>query len=146
MKKKVLIIGSMVILVVIILTLVIGGMQRKPQGSIQGPEDVVPSYEVLVQNLTNEGYEIHEETNALDCDVTAKRVIATKGKKYIDICYELEEEDVDAVFKKYQEKYENTSFYVLAQNGNFVYCVSDKKTFKKSGFTSLANYGQQILR
>lgn len=146
MMKKVLITGSMVTLGVIILALVIGGMQRKPQGSIQGPEDVVPSYETLIQNLTDEGYDIQEETSALDCDVSARRVIATKGKKYIDICYELQEEDLDMVFTKYREKYEDTSFYVLAQNGNFVYCISDKKTFMKSGFTSLANYGQQILR
>ncbi len=135
-----------IILILVTVGLVYGVMSEdRNYGVISEAGDNVPSYEILVQNLTQEGYSIQEEIQALDCDVKAKRVIATKGKKYIDICYELEAEDVDLVFEKYREKYEDTSFYILAQNGKFVYCVSDKKTFKKSGFTSTANVGYQIM-
>jgi hypothetical protein len=36
-------------------------------------------------------------------------------------------------------------FYILARNGNYVYCVSDKQTFSKAGFTSTDNVGTQII-
>ncbi len=34
---------------------------------------------------------------------------------------------------------------IIAKNGNYVYCVSDKKTFKKAGFTSTGNVGVQYI-
>lgn len=34
-----------------------------------------------------------------------------------------------------------TDYCILAEDRNFVYCFSDKQTFKKSGFTSTANVG-----
>lgn len=142
--------GKIRLLIIIFILLSVGLVyevmaDEKEYGVLSEAEDIVPSYEILMQNLTKEGYSIEEEMQALNCDVKAKRVIATKGNKYIDICYELNDEDVDLVFEKYREKYEDTSFYILAQNGKFVYCVSDKKTFKKSGFTSTANVGYQIM-
>lgn len=145
MKKRILVIRMILILVIVALLIWLTRTQKESR-VISNADDIVPAYEVLVQNLTEEGYTVTEDEKALDCDVKAKRVIAEKGKKYIDICYGLEEEDVDTVLKKYIEKYEDTSFYILAQNENYVYCVSDKTTFKKSGFTSLANFGYQIKK
>ncbi len=50
------------------------------------------------------------------------------------------------LFKTYEDKYEPYDYYIIAQNGNYVYAVSDKKTFKLSGFESTDNVGQQDIR
>ena len=65
--------------------------------------------------------------------------------KFIDIVYGLSAEDALVVFKLYCELYPD-DYYILSRNGNYVYCVSDKKTFKKAGFTSTANVGEQHIR
>lgn len=67
-----------------------------------------------------------------------------KGGKFIDITYGLSAEDAEGIFNAYCELYPK-GYYILALNGNYVYCVSDKKTFSKAGFTSTANIGVMYM-
>lgn len=111
----------------------------------RGASSVVPNEDTLVDKLTNRGYTIDRYDYIYSLDVQGERVYAQKGDKFIDICYYLEKEDVETVFSFFESKYKNTDFYILAQNENYVYCISDKQTFKLSGFTSTDNIGIQYI-
>ena len=79
-------------------------------------------------------------------DLTIDRLIAEKGNKYIDITFGLSEEDSHTIFKASCDMYEaDNDFYILANNLDLVYCVTDKKTFSKAGFKSTSNIGEQYI-
>ena len=84
------------------------------------------------------------QTTVEGSDLVVDRVIAQKESKFIDIVYGLSAEDSAKIFELYCELYSD-DYYILAQNGNYVYCVSDKKTFKKAGFTTTDNVGEQYI-
>ena len=108
------------------------------------PNKIVPKREVLIENLKNSGYAITILTAIEGSDLSIDRILAQKESKFIDIVYGLSEEDAATVFELYCELYSD-HYYILAQNGNYVYCVSDKKTFSKAGFTTTANVGVQYI-
>lgn len=128
------------------LTLVVTMVGCGTSKSISSSDPVknVPAKAELVENLDDNGYTITEHTNVEGSDLAIDRVIAEKGNKYIDITYGLNAEDAEKVFSIYCELY-NEDYYILARNGNYVYCVSDKKTFSKAGFTSTDNIGVQYI-
>ena len=100
--------------------------------------------EILIENLEDKGYQIKMQTTVEGSDLVVDRVIAQKESKFIDIVYGLSAEDSAKIFELYCELYSD-DYYILAQNGNYVYCVSDKKTFKKAGFTTTDNVGEQYI-
>jgi len=112
---------------------------------IPDPDKIVPQREVLIENLENSGYTVTTLSAIDGSDLTIDRVMAQKGNKFIDIVYGLCSEDASKIFELYNELYPD-DYYILARNGNFVYCVSDKKTFSKAGFTSTANVGVQYIQ
>jgi len=107
------------------------------------PEDAVPQKEELIQNLKDKGYEIEYYDTVFDSDISCYRIYATKNNEFIDICYDLTGENAKTVFDEYEKKYDK--YYLMAMNGTFVYCISDKKVFKDAGFKSLANNGIQYI-
>jgi len=107
------------------------------------PEDAVPQKEQLLQNLKDKGYDIEYYDTVFDSDISCYRIYATKGKEFIDICYGLTEENAETAFYEYEKRYDK--YYLMAMNGTFVYCISDKKVFKDAGFKSLANNGIQYI-
>ncbi len=111
---------------------------------IPNPDKIVPKREVLIENLEDNGYKIEALTAVEDSDLIVDRIIAKNGNKFIDIVYGLSAEDASKIFELYCGLYPD-NYYILAQNGNYVYCVSDKKTFKKAGFTSTGNVGVQYI-
>lgn len=111
-----------------------------------GAASVVPSKEEIVENLTDEGYNVKYSKDIYGLDVTGERVFAEKGSSCIDICYELNKDDATKIFKYYEEKYLSGDYYIIAQNENFVYYISDKAAFRKSGFKSTDNIGTQHIR
>lgn len=107
---------------------------------------VLPEKETLVDNLEKAGYTITEHTSIDGSDLTIDRIFAEKGKKFIDITYCPSEEEAQTLFRAYCGMYEaDNDYYILAQNLDLVYCVSDKKTFSKAGFKSTSNIGQQYI-
>lgn len=114
-----------------------------------GAESVVPSKTELVENTTKAGYTVTDFDDIYDLQVSGERVLAEKGDRYIDICYGLSSDDAMEVFDHYKGKYDpqinSEEYYILARNENFVYFISDKKTFKKSGFKSTDNIGEQFI-
>ncbi len=161
-RKNILIIGISTILVlsfIIVLILVWRRVQGKDVsvlyegfdeefsiGRVTLPEDVVPDEAVLIANLEKKGYSIETFDVALNSNIPANRVLAKKGKSFIDICYGLDATNVNDVFSEYKDVYWDTDYYILAQNGYYVYCVSDKKTIKRSGFNGTANIGIQYKK
>lgn len=111
-----------------------------------GAASIVPSKDELIDNLTDEGYTISYSNDIYGLDVAGERVYAEKGSSCIDICYKLSKEDALKVFKYYEEKYLSYDYYILAQNENFVYYISDKEVFCESGFKSTDNIGNQYIR
>ncbi|HEY8422832.1 MAG TPA: hypothetical protein VIL05_14000 [Thermoclostridium sp.] len=107
------------------------------------PEEAVPKLEQLLQNLEKEGYNIEYFDSVFDSDISCNRIYATKDNKFIDICYDLTEENAESAFYEYEKKYEK--YYLMAMNGTLVYCLSDKEAFKDAGFRSLANNGIQYI-
>lgn len=112
--------------------------------SMPDPDKIVPQRDILIENLEDKGYTIETLATVEGSDLTVDRVMAQKGDKYIDIVYGLSDEDSSKIFELYCELYPD-DYYILAQNGNYVYCVSDKKTFSKAGFTSTDNVGEQYI-
>ena len=139
MKKHLAVILSAIVLV----CLVSCGSSTNTNG-VPDPDKIVPKREDLVENLENSGYIITELTAVEGSDLIVDRIVAKKGNKFIDIVYGLSDEDAKTIFELYRESYPD-DYYILAQNGNYVYCVSDKKTFKRAGFTTLGNVGQQYI-
>ena len=108
------------------------------------PDKIVPKKDVLIENLTESGYLITTINTVEGSNLTIDRVMAKKGDKFIDIVYGLSDEEASKIFELYYTLYQS-EYYILAINGNYVYCVSDKKTFKKAGFTSTTNIGIQYI-
>lgn len=107
---------------------------------------VLPEKEELMENLEDAGYTLTEHTTMDGSDLTIDRIVAKKGNKFIDITYCSSEEEAISLFDTYCNTYEaDNDYYILAQNLNLVYCVSDKKTFSKAGFKSTSNIGQQYI-
>jgi len=107
------------------------------------PEDAVPRKEQLLQNLEDKGYDIKYYNTVFETDISCFRIYATKDNEFIDICYDLTEENAIRAFYEYENKYDR--YYLMAMNGTFVYCISDKKVFADAGFKSLANNGIQFI-
>lgn len=111
---------------------------------VPDPDKIVPKRDVLIKNLEDSGYTITTLTTIEGSNLTIDRVIAQKGNKFIDIVYGLSAEDASKIFELYCGLYPD-DYYILAQNGNYVYSVGDKKTFSKAGFTSTDNVGEQYI-
>ncbi len=124
--------------------LMVGCNSSTYSDGIPDSDKIVPKREVLIENLEDNGYTIEALTAVEDSDLIVDRIIAKNGNKFIDIVYRLSAEDASKIFELYCGLYPD-NYYILAQNGNYVYCVSDKKTFKKAGFTSTDNVGVQYI-
>lgn len=122
------------------------GCGDSKNSGIPEPDKIVPAKNELVENLSNDGYSVETFDTIFDTDFSGERVYAEKGKKYIDICYGLSSSDAEKLFPIYEDKYKSNDYYIIAQNGNYVYAISDKSTFKSSGFESTDNVGQQDIR
>lgn len=107
------------------------------------PDKIVPGREVLIGNLQENGYAVETLSAIEGSDLTIDRVLARNGDRFIDIVYGASSEDAPAIFEAYRALY--TDYYILARNGNYVYCVSDKSTFSTAGFTSTDNVGVQYI-
>lgn len=142
MKKFITVIMSAILLVCLVGC---GSSTNTNTNGVPDPDKIVPKREVLIENLEDSGYTITTLTDVEGSDLVVDRVIARKGNKFIDIVYGLNAEDSKEIFDLYCEIYTD-DYYILAQNGNYVYCVSDKKTFKKAGFTSTDNVGDQYMK
>ena len=132
------------ILVFILVLSMTGCGSSTNTNGVPDPDKIVPKREVLIENLENSGYTITALTTVDGSDLTIDRVVAQKGNKFIDIVYGLSAEDASKIFELYCGLHSD-DYYILAQNGNYVYCVSDKKTFSKAGFTSTDNVGEQYI-
>jgi len=134
-----------VIISALLLVCLVGCGASTNTNGVPDPEKIVPKRDVLIENLEDSGYEITIHTTAPGSDLVIDRVVAQKDGKFIDIVYGLSEKDAKTMFALYEELYPD-DYYILAQNGNYVYCVSDKKTFRKAGFTTTDNIGEQYIR
>lgn len=105
---------------------------------------VVPDRETLINNLKNKGFEIEYSEKVFDSNIKATQILAKKGKRFLNISYDIEGEE-ESVFDLYNKYYEEDKYYILALNVNYVYAVSGKSTFNDAGFTSLANNGIQFI-
>lgn len=138
MRKSVL-----VSIIALVFVFIMAGCSTSSNG-VPDPDKIVPKREVLIENLEDSGYTITTLTDIEGSDLTIDRVMAQKKDKFFDIVYGLSNEDASEVFELYCELYPD-DYYILAQNGNYVYCVSDKKTFSKAGFTTTDNVGEQYI-
>ena len=97
---------------------------------VPDPDKIVPARELLIGNLEGSGYTVTALVAVEGSDLIVDRVKAQKNDKFIDIVYGLSADEATEIFALYCELYPD-GYYILAQNGNFVYCVSDKRTFKE---------------
>ena len=108
--------------------------------------NALPEKDALIENLETAGYTITKHTSIEGSDLIIDRVFAEKGNKYIDITFCSSEDEARQLFDAYCDIYKtDNNFYILAQNLTLVYCVTDKKTFSKAGFTSTSNIGEQYI-
>lgn len=135
---------SAIIILALLLVCFVGCGDSTNTNGVPDPDKIVPKREILIENLEDKGYQIKTQTTVEGSDLVVDRVIAQKESKFIDIVYGLSAEDSAKIFELYCELYSD-DYYILAQNGNYVYCVSDKKTFKNAGFTTTDNVGVQYI-
>ena len=134
---------AVVLLAILTICLVSCGASTNTNG-VPDPDKIVPKRDVLIENSKKVGYEIAEHTTVPGSDLIIDRIVSQKGNKFIDIVYGLSSEDAKTIFELYTGLYPD-DYYILAQNGNYVYCVSDKVTFGRAGFTTTANVGEQYI-
>lgn len=132
------------VLIFSLIFLMVGCGSSVNTNGVPDPDKIVPKREVLVENLENSGYTITALTTIDGSDLSIDRIMAEKGNKSIDIVYGLSAEDASKIFELYCALYSD-DYYILARNGNYVYCVSDKQTFSIAGFTSTGNVGVQYI-
>ncbi|MBH1939641.1 hypothetical protein I5677_01885 [Mobilitalea sibirica] len=106
-------------------------------------DDIVPNEEELTRNLKEASYSITSYTDVSGSKILTSRIYAEKGSSFIDICYGLTEEDLQTVFDYFESIY--PQYYILAINGNYVYCIGDEDVFRLAGFTSIRNIGTQYI-
>jgi type II secretory pathway pseudopilin PulG len=111
--------------------------------SVTDIDSVVPTADELVKDLTEKGYSITRYDKIDNLNISVQRIFAEKNDRFIDICYGVSDMDAKTVFDHFADTYDK--YYLLAQNESYVYCISDKKTFKYAGFKSLANNGIQYI-
>ena len=131
-------------LVFILVISMVGCGSSTNTNGVPDPDKIVPKRDILIENLESSGYSIEALNNIDSSDLVVDRVIAKKGDKFIDIVYGLSTEDASKAFELYCGIYTD-DYYILAQNGDYVYCVSDKQTFSMAGFTSTGNVGVQYI-
>ncbi|WP_167958808.1 hypothetical protein [Anaerosporobacter faecicola] len=102
---------------------------------------IVPSKETLVDSLEKKDFTVEATDRVFDTDIVGEQVYATKGKEFCAITYALSESEAREVFNIYESKYKENEYYILAMNGNYVYCFSNHKVFKDAGFDTLATNG-----
>lgn len=113
-------------------------------GGVPDPEKIVPERDALIKNLEKSGYTVTILSAVDGSDIPVDRVLAEKGEKFIDIVYGLSDEDAAVTFDLFTVLYPD-GYFILAQNGNYVYAVSDRQTFAKAGFTTTDNVGEQYI-
>ena len=106
-------------------------------------DDIIPEKADLIASLEGKGYVVTEYNTSLGSEQPAQRVYAKKGNHFVDISYGLTIEQAKAELPQYRAAYE--VFYLMAQNEQYLYCISDKQAFEDAGFTSLANIGIQYI-
>jgi uncharacterized lipoprotein YehR (DUF1307 family) len=107
--------------------------------------DVVPDENTLTTNLEGKGYDIEKTETVFDSDINATTISAKKINSFCVITYCLDQTEAEKVFEAYEKKYNENDYYIMAQNGAFVYCTSDDNSFKDAGFTGFANSGTQFI-
>ncbi len=108
-------------------------------------EDPVPSKEDIIANLDEKGFTITEDVAVPGSDIPVDRVYAENGELFFDICYGLTEEQADEIFGVYESTYDENEIYLLADNQDVIYAVSDSNTFKAAGFETLATNGRLYI-
>jgi hypothetical protein len=68
-----------------------------------------------------------------------------KENSFCVITYCLDQAEAEKVFAIYEKKFSEEDCYLMAQNGAFVYCMSDDRSFRDAGFSGLANSGTLII-
>jgi len=127
------------------MNLAIGGSVL-PEGV--GIDDIIPQRDALVADLTEKGYEVQTFDTALNSEIPAQRVLAKKGDSFVDICYGLTDEQAKNLFENYKAKYHKDSrptYYIMAQNRQYLYCVSSRQVFNDAGFLGDYNEGTQYV-
>ena len=89
---------------------------------------VVPTVDELLKNLEDKQYSITEYESFTEENIPCNRIYAEKGNQFIDICQGLDLEMARKAFSEYEKMY--NTYYILAQNDEYVCCVSDKKCLK----------------
>lgn len=113
-------------------------------GGVPDPDKIVPEREALIENLKGSGYAVSELPSVEGLGISVDRVFAQNGDRFIDIVYGASAEEASEIFEAFCGLYPD-DYYILARNGNYVYCVSDKTTFSKAGFKSTDNVGVQYI-
>jgi len=107
--------------------------------------DVVPAEDTVRANMEGKDYEIEQTETVFESDIEAMTIVARKDNSFCIITYCLDQAEAEKVFEIYEKKFSEDEFYIMAQNGAFVYCVSDDRSFRDAGFSELANSGIQII-
>ena len=113
-----------------------------------GIDDIIPRRNELIANLTSAGYEIQIFDTALNSETAAQRILAKKEKAFVDICYGLTVEQAKNLFENYKTNYHKDNkptYYIMAQNQQYLYCVSSRQAFRDAGFQSDSNIGTQYI-
>lgn len=107
--------------------------------------DVVPAEETVSANLEGKDYEIEQTETVFESDIEAMTISARKDNSFCIISYCLDQAEAEKGFAIYEKKFSEDDYYIMAQNGAFVYCMSDENAFRDAGFSELANSGIQII-
>lgn len=93
--------------------------------------ETYPTPDELVVNLENADFEVESFDSFEELEIETTRIKATKGKQYLDICYNvLSSEDSEEIAEYYKANYNN---YKLVRNADIVFCCSSEYVKEVAG-------------
>lgn len=94
-------------------------------------EETYPQSDELTNRLEEAGYQTERFDSFDELGLDIDRVKASKDEQYLDICYNVaNDEDVETIMDYYMEHYEK---YNLVNNDGTVYCYSSETVMEDAG-------------
>ena len=94
-------------------------------------EETYPAAEDLMSRLEDAGFETEKSERFAELDIETVRIKATKDEQYLDICYNVsDEQDVQKIIDYYFQNYDRCN---LTNNEGTVFCYSSDSVMEQAG-------------
>lgn len=120
------------LVIILIMTLALAGCGTQSTVQVVTEEKTYPKPDEVAGNLESAGFTVERYEEFKELNIVATRVKAVNGNDYLDICYNVGDDDVDAIVEYYIGNYKQ---YNLVSDSSVVYCYSGDDIVNIAGLT-----------